>query len=190
MTTDLINFLTQNKDSLIQHCQSWLNVRFGNSTEEWVDWLLESFFHSLKGEEYNRCKFVEAGYAQADSIQILDEAALVIRSFVFESIDQVSHFGAWSELIDRSFIKMRQRCLNAALPEVASALFSDVQLIRLLNQISQDMLQKHTEAGIFDVISEGLSKFGLFIAVFKISPDCTLGELHFASYSNEVNRGY
>jgi diguanylate cyclase (GGDEF)-like protein/PAS domain S-box-containing protein len=188
MTTDLINFLTQNKDSLIQHCQSWLNVRFGNSTEEWVDWLLESFFHSLKGEEYNRCKFVEAGYAQADSIQILDEAALVIRSFVFESIDQVSHFGAWSELIDRSFIKMRQRCLNAALPEVASALFSDVQLIRLLNQISQDMLQKHTEAGIFDVISEGLSKFGLFIAVFKISPDCTLGELHFASYSNEVNR--
>ncbi len=80
--------------------------------------------------------------------------------------------------------------LKNILPEVSSALFSDVQLIRLLNQVSQDMLQEHTEAGIFDVISEGLSKFGLHIAVFKMSQDFSQGELHFASYPDEVNQHF
>ncbi len=112
MNTYLINFLAQNKDSLIQHCQSRLSERFGNSTKEWVDWLLESFHLSLKGEQYGRCKFTQENYTQAESIQILDETALVLRNFIFDFTNQADHFGEWSEAIDVSFIKMRQCCLK------------------------------------------------------------------------------
>ncbi len=188
MTIDLIEFLTKNKDFLFQHCQIRLNYLFNDSTEEWVKWILDTFYLILNGGQSENCKFADEGFAPAESILILDEFALVMRNFILKSTDQVEHFGKWSEAIDQTFIKMRQRSLAATLPEVASALFSDVQLIRVLNQISQDMLQEHTEAGIFDVISAGLSKFGLHIAVFKINPDLTQGELHFASYPDEVNQ--
>jgi hypothetical protein len=190
MTPDLIKFLDQHKGSLQQHCHTEFNPLFGSATHEWVDWLLEGFYLSLVGKQSARCKFADKGWSMAESVLVLDKMAFVLRNFIFDQTDLADHFGEWSQAIDLSLIKMRQRCLKAIQPRAAPAMFSDVQLVRILNQISQDMLQEHTEHAIFDVISKGLSRFGLHIAVFKISPDLTRGELHFSTYSSEVNQDF
>lgn len=186
MYESLMVFLLEHEQELVAHCESRLSHVFADRTTEWVNWLQDSFCLILQGNTMSSCKFTDEGFPPAKSIFILDETALAFRNFVFEKSENRSNFGDWSVLIDQAFITMRQLCLTTMNTEVFPTLYSDIQFVKEINGITQAMLQKHTENGIFHVISDGLKKFGVNIAVFKLADTPDKAQLHFSSYSQDV----
>ncbi len=186
----LLSFLSDHQKEFSTYGETHLSHLFKGQTTEWTDWIQEAFASILQGKSLRNYKLSTKDFTPAKSIFILDQLASVLRSFILEKIKDPDILGSWNFVIDQVFIELRQNCLMKMQPEVKSVFYSDLQFIKTINSIGQEILQEPTESGIFNIISNGLNKLGLQFAVFKFEAAHYKATLHYSSYSENIKQSF
>ncbi|PKO12868.1 MAG: hypothetical protein CVU39_22280 [Chloroflexi bacterium HGW-Chloroflexi-10] len=182
---NLLTFLVNHQDPILQQCRTELQDFFGAQNEEWLTWLWQSFLAAIKKEPPKNCLFAENKISPGKSISVLDRFGLALRRYLLASDQEPALMATWIMEADETLISMRKFCLETTLPETMSLLYANKQLVPVLNQVGQQILQVHSETEIFEAIGKGLAELQLHLALLKKNPETNLWVL--AAFNDDQN---